>query len=304
MDWVTLNVGGTRFSSLRSTLTSEPLSLLAKMVTAQSLPPPSPCLECCASDLMQNTMSGASCPHRAASDGESVIQVDCDPAAFSVILNCLRHGVIALPPYLPVQLIKAAASSLGLTLVERKLEDFERKGTSKKEWLKLNVGGRIFETTRATLTSHPSSSLARMFEPKSALPPSLMEDGVYQVDACPRAFAVILNWLRYRQLMLGNIGAEEVVPVADFFHVTDLSDALGDHLRKEEEERDAKAEVWENSTDRMENVLERVHGELYSCAEKLDDIKMEVANVGTSLEDLWRIKCEVTNLVQATKSNN
>ena len=121
------------------------------------------------------------------------------------------------------------------------------------EWLKLNVGGRIFETTRATLTSHPSSSLARMFEPNSALPPSLMEDGVYQVnmisdillgdmktllwhedimlvcessmqwihcwylwesvdqvDACPRAFAVILNWLRYRQLMLGNIGAEEV----------------------------------------------------------------------------------------------
>jgi len=303
MDWVTLNVGGTPFSSLRSTLTSEPLSLLAKMVTAQSQPPPSPCLECCASDLMQNTMSGA-CPHRTPSDEGSVIQVDCDPAAFSVILNCLRHGVIAIPPYLPVQLIKAAASTLGLAQVQRKLEDFERKGASKKEWLKLNVGGRIFETTRATLTSHPSSSLAKMFEPKSALPPTLMEDGVYQVDACPRAFAVILNWLRYRQLMLGGIGAEEVVPVADFFHVTDLSDALGEHLRKEEEQRDAKAEVLENSTDRMENVLERVHGELFSCAEKLDDIKMEVANVGTSLEDLWRIKCEVTNLVQATKSNN
>ena len=94
-----------------------------------------------------------------------------------------------------------------------------------------------------------------------------------------------------------------MVPVADFFHVTDLSDALGEHLRKKEEQRDAKAEVLENTTDRMENVLERVHGELYSCAEKLDDIKMEVANVGTCLEDLWRIKCEVTNLVQATKSN-
>ena len=79
-----------------------------------------------------------------------------------------------------------------------------------------------------------------------------------------------------------------------------MSDALGEHLLKEEEERDAKAEVLENSTDRMENV----HGELNSCAEKLDDIKMEVANVGTSLEDLWRIKCEVTNLVQATKLNN
>ena len=48
-----------------------------------------------------------------------------------------------------------------------------------------------------------------------------------------------------------------------------MSDALGEHLLKEEEERDAKAEVLENSTDRMENVLERVHGELNSCAEKL-----------------------------------
>ena len=83
-----------------------------------------------------------------------------------------------------------------------------------------------------------------------------------------------------------------------------MSDALGDHLRKEEEEKDAKAEVLENSTDRMENVLHRVYGELNSCAEKLDDIKMEVANVGSSLEDLWRIKCEVTNLVQAVKLNN
>ena len=31
-----------------------------------------------------------------------------------------------------------------------------------------------------------------------------------QVDACPRAFGVILNWLRYRQLILGNVAAKEV----------------------------------------------------------------------------------------------
>ena len=70
-----------------------------------------------------------------------------------------------------------------------------------------------------------------------------------------------------------------------------MSDALGDHLRKEEEERDAKAKVLENSTDRIADSLDRLYGELTSCTEKLDDIKMEVANVGSSLEDLWRIKC-------------
>ena len=63
-------------------------------------------------------------------------------------------------------------------------------------------------------------------------------------------------------------------------------------------------EVLENSTDRMENVLERLHGELYSCAEKLDNIKMEVVNVGKSLDHPWRIKCEVANLVQAMMPSN
>merc|ERR1719347_2168738 len=279
------------------------MSILARKANAETKPNLSSCIECCANDVMQNAMS-VSCSCSTSSEERPIVKIDCDPAAFSVILNYLRHGVIAIPPHLPFPLVKATASSLGLIEMGKKLEEFEKKDQTNKEWLKLNVGGQIFETTRSTLTCHPTSSLAKMFQPRSALPPTLMEDGVYQVDACPRAFAVILNWLRYRQLMFGNIGAEEVVPVADFFHVTDLSDALGDHLRKEEEQRDAKAEVWENATDRMENVLERVHGEINSCAEKLDDIKMEVANVGTSLEDLWRIKCEVTNLVQATKLNN
>ena len=36
---------------------------------------------------------------------------------------------------------------------------------------------QIFETSRATLTSHPSSSLAKMFEPKSKLCPAIMDGG-------------------------------------------------------------------------------------------------------------------------------
>ena len=31
------------------------------------------------------------------------------------------------------------------------------------QWAALNVGGRVFRTTRATLTSEPDSMLARMF---------------------------------------------------------------------------------------------------------------------------------------------
>ena len=181
MEWITLNVGGTQFSSQRSTLTSETTSNLARMVNAESKPYPSSCMECCTNDVMQNTMS-VSCSHMTFSEEEPIVKIDCDPAAFSVILNYLRHGVIAIPPYLPIPLVKATASSLGLVEMGKKLEEFEKKDqTNNKEWLKLNVGGQIFETTRSTLTSHPTSSLAKMFQPNSALSPALKEGGVYQV---------------------------------------------------------------------------------------------------------------------------
>ena len=182
MEWIRLNVGGTQFCSQRSTLTSEAMSNLARMVNAESKKPyHSSCMECCANDVMQNTMF-VSCSHLTSSAEEPIVKIDCDPAAFSVILNYLRHGVIAIPPYLPFPLVKATASSLGLIQMGKKLEEFEKKDlTNNKEWLKLNVGGQIFETTRSTLTSHPTSSLAKMFQPNSALSPALMEGGVYQV---------------------------------------------------------------------------------------------------------------------------
>ena len=48
------------------------------------------------------------------------------------------------------------------------------------EWIKLNVGGTKFETTRGTLTSAPNSLLARMFDPDSDLPPAVLsDDGKY-----------------------------------------------------------------------------------------------------------------------------
>jgi len=301
MEWITLDVGGTLFSSQHSTLTREAMSILARKVNAETKPNLSSCIECCANDVMQNAMS-VSCSCLTSSEEGPIVKIDCDPAAFSVILNYLRHGVIAIPPHLPFPLVKATASSLGLIEMGKKLEEFEKNEKGKKEWLKLNVGGQIFETTRSTLTCHPTSSLARMFQPNSALSPALMEGDVYQVDACPRAFGVILNWLRYRQLILGNVAAKEVLPVADFFHLTDLSDALGERLRKEEQQVVTEREAIENTADRIENVLENIQGEISSCADKLKDIRGECTNLATNLEDIWRIKCELSNLVSATKA--
>lgn len=68
-------------------------------------------------------------------------------------------------------------------------------------WVKLNVGGTVSETSLATLTFQPESVLGRMFQPGSTIPPAAKsEDGVYLIDACPRAFDVILNYLRYFEI--------------------------------------------------------------------------------------------------------
>ena len=66
------------------------------------------------------------------------------------------------------------------------------------DWLKLNVDGQMFQTARSTLTSCPDSTLAKMFDPDSGLPPAYSEDGVFFLDTDPDCFGVILNWLRIR----------------------------------------------------------------------------------------------------------
>ena len=202
MTWIKLNVGGHLFETQLSTLTTKcPNSVLAKMFK---------------SDLMHNEPA----------QGE-VYRLDSDPQCFQVILSWLRHGTISIPATMDHKLVIKAAKQLGLDDFAKQVD----KGCDMKgamtDWLRLNVGGTIFETSRATLTSHPSSSLARMFEPNSNLPPATTTpDGVYQIDACPLSFSVILNWLRYRHLMLGKVKPEDVIPVADYFGLEDLHDLL------------------------------------------------------------------------------
>ena len=59
-----------------------------------------------------------------------------------------------------------------------------------------------------------------------------------------------------------------MIPVADFFRIDDLSEALRKCIGKEEDLKEA----LENTTDRMENVLENIQGEISSCSVKLKDI--------------------------------
>ena len=148
------------------------------------------------------------------------------------------------------------------------------------DWLRLNVGGTIYETSRSTLTSDAESILARMFEPNSNVPPATVtEEGCYQIDACPRSFGVILNWLRYRSLILGSdVQAEDVLPVADYFGLPELRTLLEKHHEKETEKEGKLISCIEESVEKIEEVLQHVECEISAINDKLEDFKIEVGS--------------------------
>lgn len=58
-------------------------------------------------------------------------------------------------------------------------------------WVKLNVGGEMFETSRKTLTKYPDSKLAKMVT--AALD---KKEDVLCLDIDPGYFRAVLGWLR------------------------------------------------------------------------------------------------------------
>jgi len=86
-------------------------------------------------------------------------------------------------------------------------EDFSTKGPEDDKWITLNVGGKLFTTTKMTLTAkEPFSMLSRMFATDSgscSLSPSCRDRrGAYLIDRSPTYFEPILNFLRHGKLIL------------------------------------------------------------------------------------------------------
>lgn len=87
-------------------------------------------------------------------------------------------------------------------------EDAERKRDAGKlqDWVRLNVGGKYFSTSRSTLVlKEPGSMLARMFAQDDdgyfMSPSNVDETGAYLIDRSPTYFEPILNYLRNGQLV-------------------------------------------------------------------------------------------------------
>ena len=90
------------------------------------------------------------------------------------------------------------------------------------DWVKLNVGGKIFWTTKTTLQSEPDSMFAKMFSGEVA-PGTKDEKGAYLLDQNPKYFEPILDYLRTRELINDpNVSMDGVLAVAQFFGIQSL----------------------------------------------------------------------------------
>ena len=148
----------------------------------------------------------------------------------------LRHGKLAVPSHLNPKLLITIAEEFGLTELAKDI--MEKDVPTLGDWIKLDVGGTIFQTSRTTLTQVPDSLLGRMFDPDSSLPPARIQDGAFLIDASPGSFPVILQWLRHRDLALGEVTVEAALSAAKYFGLQGLVEAL-EERRKEKPEGDS-----------------------------------------------------------------
>ena len=100
------------------------------------------------------------------------------------------------------------------------------------EWIKLNVGGQIFLTTKRTLLSEPNSMLANMFSGEFS-PGDKDELGAYMIDRTPEYFKPILNYLRTKELIMDqNISKNGVLAEARYFGIQGLVDQIEEMGKK------------------------------------------------------------------------
>lgn len=104
------------------------------------------------------------------------------------------------------------------------------------EWVTLNVGGRLFTTTRSTLTQQdPDSMLARMFSGDKAVSwcSSVDETGAYLIDRSPRYFEPVINYLRHGRVVIDQgLNAEGVLEEAKFYGLRSMIDQVEDYIEK------------------------------------------------------------------------
>nr|XP_051698325.1 BTB/POZ domain-containing protein KCTD17 isoform X1 [Oryctolagus cuniculus] len=102
------------------------------------------------------------------------------------------------------------------------------------KWVRLNVGGTVFLTTRQTLCREQKSFLSRLCQGEE-LQSDRDETGAYLIDRDPTYFGPILNFLRHGKLVLDKDMAEEgVLEEAEFYNIGPLVRIIKDRMEEKD----------------------------------------------------------------------
>ena len=89
------------------------------------------------------------------------------------------------------------------------------------KWIKLNVGGQQFVTSKSTLEKEPMSMICRMV--LGELPSLKDENGAILIDRSPKYFDKILNYLRMGEIQLDHdVNVEALIQEAKFYGIMSL----------------------------------------------------------------------------------
>ncbi|XP_028332759.1 BTB/POZ domain-containing protein KCTD2 [Gouania willdenowi] len=102
-------------------------------------------------------------------------------------------------------------------------------------WVRLNVGGTYFITTKQTLCRDPKSFLSRLCQEDPDLDSDKDESGAYLIDRDPTYFGPILNYLRHGKLIMDkNLAEEGVLEEAEFYNIASLVRLVKERIRDNE----------------------------------------------------------------------
>ncbi len=148
--------------------------------------------------------------------------------------------------------------------------------SSPSDWVKLNVGGRVFMTTVQTLSKDRASFLHRLVDPTSDLASQRDSDGAYLIDRDPDNFRPVLNYLRHGKLVLDKDTAEEgVLEEAEFYNVRELIALVKERIQQ----RDQKETEKENGAGGRKSVYR-----VLQCHED------ELTNLVSTMSDGWKFE--------------
>lgn len=163
------------------------------------------------------------------------------------------------------------------------------------EWVKLNVGGRTFITTKTTLCRDSKSFLCRLCQNDPDLNSAKDDTGAFLIDRDPDYFAPVLNYLRHSKLIFGqNLTLEGVLEEAEFYNIDDLIALTKQHI----EERDTKHS--QGCTKNVYRVLQCCEEELTQMVSTMSDgwNFEQLVNIGSSYkygsEDRAEFLCVVS----------